>query len=230
MEIVAESIETLYNFIFSEAFNKLHDEEASLIWSCLSILVSSRQSLSVSTYAKLLGISTDLIRMAFASLHSIIVIPDADDQYISIHHASFQDYLVTCTDKMRPAHKGNAIHCFRFMNSELRLGISGATTSYRSNNDQPQALLVPAHMKYICTAWGYLVLQLIGPDNLIVEDVQQEIEGFLCTKFLYWLEVLSAMGDVPYALKLLYRLSQVCQYLMSQTAKSQSFYREYQTR
>ena len=230
MTIAAESIETLYNFILSEAFSKLDDDEASLIWSCLSILVSSQQSLSVSTYAKLLGTRMDLIRTALESLHSIIVVPDADDQYISIYHASFPDYLVTRTDKMRPAHMENAILCFRLMNSELRLGISGATTSHRSNNDQPQALHVPAYMKYMCTAWGYLVFQLIGPDNLIVEDVQQKIEGFLRTKFLYWLEVLSAMGDVPYALKLLYRLSQVCQYLISQTAKSQSFDREYQTR
>ena len=229
MTIAAKSIESLYNFILSEAFNKLDDDEASLIWSCLSILVSSQQSLSVSTYAKLLGTSTDIIRTALESLHSIIVIPDADDHHISIYHASFPDYLVTRTDAMWPAHMENAIRCLRLMNSELRLGISGATTSYRSNNDQPQALLVPAYMKYICTAWGYLVLQLIGLDNLIVEDVQQEIEGFLRTKFLYWLEVLSAMGDVPYALKLLYRLSQVCRYLMSRTAKSHSFYREYQT-
>ena len=167
--VAAESIETLYNFILSEAFNKLDDDEASLIWLCLSILVSSQQPLLVSTYAKLLGTSTDLIRTAFESLHSIIVIPDADDQHISIYHASFPDYLITRTDKLRPAHMENAVRCFRFMNSELRLGISGATTSHRSNNDQPQALLVPAHMKYICTAWGYLVLQLIGPDNLIVE-------------------------------------------------------------
>ena len=167
--VAAESIETLYNFILSETFNKLDDDEASLIWLCLSILVSSQQPLSVSTYAKLLGTSTDLIRTAFESLHSIIVIPDADDQHISIYHASFPDYLITRTDKLRPAHMENAVRCFRFMNCELRLGISGATTSHRSNNDQPQALLVPAHMKYICTAWGYLVLQLIGPDNLIVE-------------------------------------------------------------
>ena len=96
------------------------------------------------------------------------------------------------------------------MNSELYLGISGATTSHRTNDNQPQPLSISAHMKYACRAWGYLVFQLIGPDNLIVEDVQQQIEGFLRIKFLYWLEALSAMGDVPYALRLFRRLSQVC--------------------
>ena len=109
---------------------------------------------------------------------------------------------------MRSPHMENATRCFRFMNLELRLEVSGATTSYRTNNDQPESLSIPAHLKYTCTEWGYLVLELIGPDNLIVED-QQQIEDFVRIKFLYWLEALSAMGDVPYALRLLHRLSQV---------------------
>ena len=122
----------------------------------------------------------------------------------------YSDLLVVSrTDDMRCAHMENATRCFRIMNSELRLGISGATTSHRTNNDQPEPLSIPDHLKYACTAWGYLVLELIGSNNLIVEDVQQQIEGFLRTKFLYWLEALSAMGDVPHALRLLHRLSQV---------------------
>ena len=130
--------------------------------------------------------------------------------HISVYHTSFPDFLGTRTDDMRRAHMENATRCFTFMNSELRLGISGATTSHRTNHDQPQPLFIPAHLKYTCTSWGYLVLQLTGPDNLIVEDVQQQIEGFLRIKLLYWLEALSAVGDVPYALRLLHQLSQVC--------------------
>ena len=208
--VTIESIRTLYSLILSEAFNHSDDEETQCTWSCLSILISTQQPLSVSTYAKLLGTDPDLIRTALESLHSVIIVPDADDQHISIYHASFPDYLVTRTDDMHCAHIENATRCFRFMNLELCLGISGVTTSHRTNDDQPQPLFIPAHLKYACTAWGYLVLQLTGPDNLIVEDVQQEIEAFLRIKFLYWLEALSAIGDVPYASPLLHRLSQVC--------------------
>ena len=93
---------------------------------------------------------------------------------------------------------------------ELRFGISGAITSHQSNYNQPQPLVIPAHLGYTCTAWGYLVLKLIGQDNLIVEDIQQEIEDFLRTKFLYWLEVLSALDNVLQASRTLHRLSQVC--------------------
>ena len=96
------------------------------------------------------------------------------------------------------------------MNVELRFGISGAITSHQRNYNQPQPLVVHPHLRYTCTAWGYLVLELIGPDNLIVEDIQQEIERFLRTKFLYWLEVLSATDNVLQASRILYRLSQVC--------------------
>jgi len=142
-----------------------------------------------------------------------MVVPDADDQHISIYHASFQDYLATRTD-MLDAHAENANRCFEFMNSELRVGISGAVTSHLFNYEQPQALQVSAHLQYVCTAWGNLVLRLVGPDDLLAEDIQGKIEAFLRNKFLNWLEVLSAMGDVPYATRLLHRLSQVCQFSM----------------
>ena len=204
-----EGIKTLYRFILSEALTNLDDEEASDIWSCLSILISTPLPLSVSTYANLLGTDADKIRTALESLHSVIIVPDADDQLISIYHASFPDYLETRSDDMRPAHMENTTRCFKIMNLELRLGISGATTSYQTNDNQPQPLSIPAHLKYTCIAWGYLVLKLIGPGCFIVEDVQQAIEGFLRIKFLYWLEALSAMGDVPYGLRLLHQLSQV---------------------
>ena len=92
---VNDSIESLYKFILSEALNRLENEEALRTRSCLSILISTQQPLSVSTYAKLLDTDPDLIRTALQSLHSVIIVPDADDKYISIYHASFQDYLVT---------------------------------------------------------------------------------------------------------------------------------------
>ena len=208
--IVAGRIGGLYGFILSEAFTDLDDDESSRIWLCLSILRFTQQPLSVSTYAKLLGTDVGLIRTTLESLHSVIIVPDSDDQHISIYHASFSDYLVTRSDAMRPAHMKNATRCFRIMNVELRFGISGAITSHQRNYNQPQPLVVPPHLEYTCTAWGYLVLELIGPDNLIVEDIQQEIEGFLRTKFLYWLEVLSATDNVLQASHILYRLSQVC--------------------
>jgi hypothetical protein len=142
-----------------------------------------------------------------------MVVPDADDQHISIYHASFQDYLATYTD-MRDAHAENANRCFEFMNSELHVGISGAVTSHLFNDKQPQALHVSAHLQYVCTAWGNLVLTLVGPDGLLAEDIQGNIEAFLRDKFLNWLEVLSAMRDVPHATRLLHRLSHVCQFSM----------------
>ena len=105
--VVVESIEKLYAFILSEAFTRINKKEASRIWSCLSILVSTQRPLSISTYATLLGINASLIRTDLESLHSVIIVPDVDDQQISIYHASFPDYLATRIDDMRPAHDEN---------------------------------------------------------------------------------------------------------------------------
>ncbi|KAJ2934012.1 hypothetical protein H1R20_g3090, partial [Candolleomyces eurysporus] len=88
-------IETLYSSILAEAFRDLEQEEADMIHSCLSLLVTAQKPVSVKDYARLLSTDTSAIREAFKSLHSVVQIPDedCDDGLISIFHASFVDYL-----------------------------------------------------------------------------------------------------------------------------------------
>ncbi|KAJ2935466.1 hypothetical protein H1R20_g1626, partial [Candolleomyces eurysporus] len=90
-------IGTLYNTILAEAFKDLEQEEADMIHSCLSLLVTAQRPVSVDDYAKLLRTDTLAIREAFKSLHSVVQIPDkgCDDALISIFHASFVDYLTS---------------------------------------------------------------------------------------------------------------------------------------
>ncbi|RXW23976.1 hypothetical protein EST38_g1899 [Candolleomyces aberdarensis] len=90
-------IEALYSTILAEAFKDLDQEEADMIHSCLSLLVTAQRPVSVNDYAKLLRTDTLAIREALKSLHSVVQIPDkgCDDALISIFHASFVDYLTS---------------------------------------------------------------------------------------------------------------------------------------
>ncbi|KAJ2929070.1 hypothetical protein H1R20_g8021, partial [Candolleomyces eurysporus] len=205
-------IGALYSRILTEAFKELEQEEADMICSCLSLLLTAQKPISVNTYAKLLSTDALAIREAFKSLHSVVQIPDegCDDAPISIFHASFVDYLTAekyhgnqwaidrCT-----AHCHTAGACFTLMDSGLYFGISGAKTSYRSNDDQPTSLQVEAALAYACTAWGEHVLHA-GITQLLQLKIQEFVET---EKVLYWLEALSVLKNVSYAHNTLWQIS-----------------------
>ncbi|RXW23945.1 hypothetical protein EST38_g1906 [Candolleomyces aberdarensis] len=205
-------IETLYSTILAEAFKDLDQEEADMIHSCLSLLVTAQRPVSVYDYAKLLGTDTSTIREAFKSLHSVVQIPDEgyDDALILIFHASFVDHLTSekhhgkewAIDRTA-AHSITAEACFAVMGSMLCFGISGAKTSYQSNDNQPKPLELASELAYACTAWGNHVLKA-G----VSEFLQQQMLGFVKTqKILYWLESLSVLKNVKYAYDTLWAIS-----------------------
>jgi hypothetical protein len=207
-------IEALYTRILTEAFQDLEQEEADMICSCLSFLVIAKRPMSTNDYAKLLGTNTLAIQAAFKSLHSVVQVPDKGDDSasISIFHASFVDYLTSgkCHSKLWAvdrctAHHAMANACFALMNSMLCFGISGAQTSYLSNDSQPMALQLASELAYASTAWGDHVLS-----GGVTEPMQEKMQNFIETKkVLYWLEALSVLKNVKYAYNILWQISKV---------------------
>ncbi|RXW19280.1 hypothetical protein EST38_g6577 [Candolleomyces aberdarensis] len=213
-------IETLYRTILAEAFTALEPEEADMIHSCLSLLVTAQRPVSVNDYAKLLSTHTLEIREAFKSLHSVVQVPDegCDDALISIFHASFVDYLTSekhsgekwAVDKTA-AHSTTAEVCFAVMDSMLCFGISGAKTSYQSNDNQGKPLKIASELAYACTSWGEHVLYA-G----VTEPFQQRMLEFVKTeKVLYWLEALSALKNVKYAYNMFWEISKAFYFYMT---------------
>ncbi|RXW16871.1 hypothetical protein EST38_g8985 [Candolleomyces aberdarensis] len=205
-------IEALYSRILAEVFTDLEQEEADMIYSCLSLLITAQKPISVDNYAKLLGTDTLTIREAFKSLHSVVQVPDegCDDAFISIFHASFVDYLTSARQHGKnwaidktAAHHTTADLCFAIMDSMLYFGVSGAKTSYQSNDNQPEPLELASELAYACTAWGNHVLyaEVTGP-------LQQRMLEFVKTKkVLHWVEALSVVKNVKYAYNMLWQIS-----------------------
>ncbi|KAF5336475.1 hypothetical protein D9611_006642 [Ephemerocybe angulata] len=168
-DIKTRGVEALYEGILVEAFKDLEPSEQALIHSCLSLLVVAQKPLSPYDYGRLLDMDTYLVREAFKTLHSVVNIPDdqLDHDPISIYHASFVDFVVSerCRHRgeqwaieVAGANSAAGDSCFRIMESMLCLGISGAKTSYKSNDDQPEPLKLPSELAYACIAWGGHVL------------------------------------------------------------------------
>ncbi|KAF5314759.1 hypothetical protein D9611_007177 [Ephemerocybe angulata] len=214
-DLKREEIDALYERILTEAFKGLEDDEVKLVQRSLSLLLTAQRPLSVYDYAKLLGVEIWQVRDAFKALHSVVQIPDEgqDDAAISIFHASFSDYVTSerCRAErtrwavvISVAHSATAGACFSVMDAQLCMGVSGAKTSYKANDEQPEPLSVSTELAYACTTWGEHVMEA-G-----VEHWKSKLREFLSgTAVLHWLEALSVVRDVQYAYTILWRLAKM---------------------
>lgn len=134
---------------------------------------------------------------------------------IHINHLSFLEFM--CDPKRCPetffidrsAHSQSmAWACFRVMNAGLRFNICQIETSYCSNDDleglEPRIEeAIPSHLSYSC---------LFGTEHLQASafhtDILKEVKTFMYTGFLFWLEVLSLVGEAKRAPRALLSICQ----------------------
>lgn len=220
-------IDSLYQSILQKALEKLRPQEEKNLHLCLSLLVAARRPLSLPEYEALLDRPASAIRAAFKALHSVVDIPTNkdDNRAVSIYHASFVDFLTgysttsseTTAGVARPpwavdrraAHSMAFERCLTLMESDdpkkgLYFGVSGALTSYQSNEDQNLPWL-RSDLAYACMAWGNHAVDGTLP---IPDGLQRRVGEFLKAKGLFWLEALSAERNVGYS-NILWNVSKV---------------------
>ncbi|KZP07145.1 hypothetical protein FIBSPDRAFT_841516 [Athelia psychrophila] len=125
-------------------------------------------------------------------------------------HASFADYLTDarmCGDQ--PWFIDRSKHhlqftggCLRVMKRLLRFNICGLKTSHLMNRDVQDLpdhikICIPQSLAYTCRFWGEHFRNADTPDR----EVQALILEFFQVSFLYWLEVLSLIGEGRAALE-----------------------------
>ncbi|KAJ3547900.1 hypothetical protein NMY22_g1472 [Coprinellus aureogranulatus] len=212
----------LYGGIMERAIAGLEPPEKQDLRACLSLLVVALRPLSLGEYAVLLGRPVSTIQATFKMLHSVVQLPTSrgNDMPISIHHASFVDFLTYIeitemsgdvkatslwTVQRQEAHFLVFERCLELMNNPkqgIHFGVSGAVTSYRSNDDQPCTLSLRSDLAYACTSWGNHALEALP----LSEKAQLTVQMFLVDKGLYWLEALSTEKKIGYS-SILWELS-----------------------
>lgn len=215
-----------YQKILDEAMSNLKPWEKEDMCSCLSLLVVAQRPLSIVEYAALLCRPVRDIDVLFRSLHPAVEVPTTDDdnQLVPVYLPYFVDFLTGRTavatsiaedtsarravDK-REAHTTALERCLLLMDSDdpkrgVHFGVSGALTSYHSNDDQPQKLRLRSDLAYACTSWGNHALKGMP----LSEKLQASVKTFLEAKGLYWLEALSAEKNVGYS-GILWEISKV---------------------
>jgi len=192
----------------------------------LAVLLSARMSLSVTGLSKLLRCLEREVREGLSGIHAVVHVPDDDSEVgLRILHASFGDFML----QRAPLHirieksLGHSIlthACLDMMGRGLHFNVSQSSSSYHPN-PQMRCDKVSFALEYACLHWIYHVAGT--PQVLAVDDfslrlklwvnrisgqpqpptIDQKIKNVFCPRFLFWLEVMSVLGQVRRATAML---------------------------
>ncbi|KAF7966895.1 hypothetical protein HWV62_36625 [Athelia sp. TMB] len=119
-------------------------------------------------------------------------------------HKSFPDFLTDPEHKLEPwfidvhqHHHSLAVSCLRIMNNQIHFNMCNLATSHIPNADIPDlcdrvGIAVPQSLSYPCLFWGYHIRESPSGDSSLLPLILTFFEE----KFLFWLEVLSLMGEI----------------------------------
>ncbi|KAF7364754.1 hypothetical protein MVEN_00345300 [Mycena venus] len=204
---LTKPLDDFYSHILWDSMDpdRRENQEIALTKQILAAVLTVRKPLSVATLGGLLGVPTWQVREMLAQLHAVIHVPADDDEgVLSTFHASFGDFLTTigrAPDKMlinpSAVHAALFLDCIRVMGSDLHFNISKCPTSYFPNTDHK--LTIPALLQYVCLNWPYHIATASATEASDVEffvtsSHLNSLQDVFFPKFLFWVEVLSAMN------------------------------------
>ena len=141
------------------------------------------------------------------ALHSLLLVPDNIEDPVRIFHKSFPDFLMDigrCTDTRffvdpQNCHREILFSCLGVIKRELKRDICNLDnrTPLSKVKDLPahRAAYIGDSLWYACQFWTTHLARTAG-SNLGVKEVQEKLDEFFTTYFLFWVEVLSLMGHL----------------------------------
>jgi len=202
-------IDLLYTKVLEEAFHDVDQDFYLQLRSVMGAVLLTFNPLSIKTLSDLLGNcgATSGIHKALHTLHSSLLIPDNMEDPVQIYHTSFPDFLTDpkrCTDTqffIDPLihHKEILLSCLKLMEKRLIKNICDlddyAVLSEVGDLPTRHRTHIGDALEYACHFWAAHLMRTASSD-LGIEEVQQAIDKFFITCFLFWIEVLSLLGTI----------------------------------
>ncbi|KAF7970239.1 hypothetical protein HWV62_24730 [Athelia sp. TMB] len=198
------TLDELYKTALLSA-SKWHSGETIEVYNrILGLIVISQVPLTDATISTFLEFQGDGSRCQTALRRLGSVIHWSEGQPARMLHKSFPDFLTDPKHELEPWHIDVQKHhhtltlaCLRTMNQRLHFNMCNLATSHIPNADIPDlsdraGIAVPQSLSYPCLFWGYHIRESLSGDSTI----QPLILKFFEEKFLFWLEVLSLMGEI----------------------------------
>jgi hypothetical protein len=204
-------VDQLYIKVLEQAFRDAYADDNQL-YSCFRSVVGMVllifNPLSVDGLSELLKKShlSSGIPSIMRSLHSVLLVPDNEEDPIRIFHKSFPDFLTDperCQDQrffVDPSvhHQEILLSCLGLMEERLKRDICGLDNrlSLDKVNDLParRRTHIGDALEYACQFWTRHLVEIPSSSHNI-EQVHEAINKFFTTQLLYWVEVLCLMGN-----------------------------------
>jgi len=204
------TVDSLYHQVISVALQGLRKAEKIALRLVLGSIVIAKNPLRGQDIKELLGVKDTSLNSIINQLSPILSISAGN--YICVCHQSVTEFLLD-QGRSKDFWIDSQWHslcfsgyCLKFMNAKLKFNFFGLTTSHILNKDIPE---LHHHIKTIKSTaldhashfWASYLQK--GCDKSVQLEVQIAVEAFLTVHLLHWLEVMSLMGTVNHAARLL---------------------------
>lgn len=205
----------MYGKILDLSMAEWTEDEREEIKDIIGPIVMLVKPVSVTTLAELLPREElrhppKYLKKLLSDLHSVINVPEDDNAPITLLHLSFRDYLLDGERLQTNSYfwvdekitrRLLFDRCLEILDHDLWQDLCGVQLpGYRVSQiskDRIQAHIHP-HLQYACSYWVDHFLQL-DADSSVIEHVL----GHLKKKFLYWLEALAWIRELPASIHML---------------------------
>jgi len=161
----------------------------------ISTILSKCAPLQVKTLADLLGLSPDEVRESLDELHAVVLVPEQDeDGELCTVHQTFDEFVRThapphIRSSLSEGQDALAEGCLRRLEADdLCFNVSRCQSSYQAN-PMTKPSWVAQSLRYACLHWGHHVAHASY-------NLDARVNSILRHKLLFWLEVLSVIGEV----------------------------------
>jgi len=226
-----EPLDHMYAIIVEDAANigHFHSDNLKSLLRTIASLLAARMTLSVAALAQLLRTPSGQLRASMTRLHAVFHIPeDDDDTSLRPIHASFGDYLLGRASKrlrisVSLGHDALTRGCLHVMATDLHFNVSRSRSSFKENpSTRPHGIKLS--LEYACLQWiyhivGYLEAATSNSSMTHVflshirswfdlklrqqSECDEQIDAVFRPRFLFWLEVMSVLGQVNRAAAML---------------------------
>ncbi|OCK72915.1 hypothetical protein K432DRAFT_314321 [Lepidopterella palustris CBS 459.81] len=172
----------------------------------LGSVVILSSPLSPHSLSNLLHVSKEEVDQTLDDLHAILDVAKDQTHPLRLHHPSFRDFLLNkdrCNDSNfwvdeKHAHQRLAGSCIQLLLTSLKEDICGVTipgTLVADIENSRVEQCLPLEVQYACLYW----VQHLQRSGTQLRD-NDDIDQFLRSHFLYWLEALSWMQKISEAI------------------------------
>ncbi|KAG8783335.1 hypothetical protein FRC12_019849 [Ceratobasidium sp. 428] len=202
-------LDELYSTAIRSGIKDEDEDNKTTIRLCVGAIVatSSRAPLPISDLGRLLSkrVNTKALRTVVKALSSVLYEHGGAGGPVRVYHPSFEDYITDSTRSgdfyvdLRHYNDLLAKSSLETMLVELRFNICGLETSHILNVDVPSLdqrvqAMVPGYLRYSCLHWYGHVAQ--AETDSIVDQLKLFLFG---DSLVYWIEVLSLLGELEVA-------------------------------